>query len=681
MPYKSYLDDMQRVGQAWNTNHTDIALETLRSYIPVPGEPDVRDFPWWAVWNEYHDNSRIIGSHEGGATAVACTSMAPYAAFTGGQDAVIKIWSIPDGKQIGELKGHTLGPIQSLELSPDESLLLSAAEDGTVRIWDVRTRSEKTVFREHVGWVAVARFSPDGKKVASAGEDRVIHIWDVASGEVLQTLKGHTDTVRAVAFHPDYENTSFLVSSSHDGTVRVWNHVLGTPWDSDGKFPDGKLPMKSPGWGDAIEFYDDGSLVIVGSVGTWKFSGDDRGTQAFLFSELDTQRPRTRSIRQLLDGRVLLAMGDSSIRIVKDPNAPQIELSRILRGHLSLDVMDAALFPNDEGFISVCKNGEIRIWSPATLKPPIQIENRSISSPDPLFWNGTVVDHGHWRSAHKYYVGGADVATRTNLWIKKIRMKNRRDFAFATHPRGTHAWVWLEDKLTSYRIPGEAPLWTKQAEVKIFEDQAAPNDERLLQFDPTGKFAALFYGSYGLILSADSGELLLTIDLPAAVNGIAFLRHRPSLVAGLHDGTLRIWNLNSLASAPPLVRRMTPVSIRDFSFSSDERFLAILTPGRVTEIFSFPEFKSVGRIQHRVLEGEDVLRIFLVDSGDTLVSIPTTENRLDFWNVRSRKNHISLDLERPRQIAVGPDRHKLAVETERGIRFIDGGPRNTEQNR
>jgi tRNA A-37 threonylcarbamoyl transferase component Bud32 len=161
---KTYLEDMQRAGVDWNSNDTGIALDILKTYVPKPGEPDVRDFAWWAIWNEYHDNSRVIGTHEGGATAVACTSMAPYAAFTGGQDAVIKIWSIPDGKPIGELNGHTLGPIQSLELSPDESLLLSAAEDGTVRIWDIATCTEKMVFREHLGWVATAPLLPRRQK-------------------------------------------------------------------------------------------------------------------------------------------------------------------------------------------------------------------------------------------------------------------------------------------------------------------------------------------------------------------------------------------------------------------------------------------------------------------------------------------------------------------------------------
>jgi WD40 repeat protein len=495
---------------------------------------------------------------------------------------------------------------------------------------------------------------------------------------VLQTLKGHTDTVRALAFQPDSEPFSLFVSSAEDKTVRVWNLLDGTPWDSEGKFPDAMLPTKNPGWGDSVKFFEQGTVVVVGSVGGWKISGEDRGTQIFSFSEPGPPLPRIRSINRLLDGRSLLGLADSTFRIVRDLNVPHDTPSRVLRGHLAQDAMDAALFPNDEGFISVCKNGEIRIWSTETLKPAIQLGNRANSSPWRLSWQGTVIDHAHGRNG--YIAGGTDAATGARLWSETVHVRNPKNLVFVTHPDRMRSWIWRGHELTCYQLPGKVPLWVKRDEIKAIEDQAGPNDERLLQFDPTGKFAALFFGPHGLILSAHSGDLLLKIDLPASVNRIAFLRHHPTFVAGINDGTLRLWNLNSLAGEPPLVRRLTSGSLKDFSFSSDERFLAILTRDRVTEMFTYPEFNSVNRVQHRAVEGEDVHRIFLVDSGDTLVSIPSSQDRLDFWNIRSRKKHFSLNLESPRLMTINSDRTKFAVETEQGIRFIDGEHRPSENS-
>ncbi|MCA9092048.1 MAG: protein kinase [Planctomycetaceae bacterium] len=675
---RTYLDDMQVAGEAWNNNHTGIAIDILQRYVPEPSEPDVRDFAWWAIWNEYHDNSRIIGTHEGGATAVACTSMAPYAAFTGGQDATIKIWSIPDGKQIGEMRGHTEGPIQSLELSPDETLLLSSAEDGTVRIWDVKSRTEKLVFREHTGWVATARFSPDGTMVASAGEDQVIRIWDVETGEELRTLKGHTDTVRAVGFHPDHKK-NVLVSSSHDKTVRIWDYVMGIPWNVNEKVPGGILPVKTPAWGRAVEF--DGQNVLVASVGVWNISAEDenRGTQTFSFPDLDPPLPRIRSVDRLLDGRSIWGMQDSSLRIMIDnEQIPEEKASRVLLGHISQEVMDVALFPNDEGFISVGSNGEIRIWSSATLKPTIWIQDRADSSPDKLFCHGNTVEYSLRNgSSSSHYIGGSDATTGERQWEAKVPTKDHASFTFATHPDRTHAWIWHKDKLTSLSISDDVPLWTKQGdELKELEDQEEANGTRFMEFDPTGKYAALFKGTLGLILDAQSGNVLTRISIPRSVSRIAFLRNHHMLIVASGDGILRNWDLESLNSRPTIERQIDPTDLSDMSLSKDEAFVALRTSTRHLLILTFPEFKEVCQIAQRA--DENIHRIFLVDNGETLVTVPGSQDRFDFWNVRSQRKYLSFILEHERLMEVSFDRTKFALGSEHGVRFIDGGPRSSE---
>jgi WD40 repeat protein len=39
-------------------------------------------------------------------------------------------------------------------------------------------------------------FSHDSTLLASASDDETVKIWDATSGECLQTLEGHSDTVR-----------------------------------------------------------------------------------------------------------------------------------------------------------------------------------------------------------------------------------------------------------------------------------------------------------------------------------------------------------------------------------------------------------------------------------------------------------------------------------------------------
>jgi hypothetical protein len=63
-------------------------------------------------------------------------------------------------------------------------------------------------------------FSLDGKTLASGSYDGTVRLWDVASRTALETLQGHTDVVQSVAFSPDGRT---LASGSSDGTVRLWD--------------------------------------------------------------------------------------------------------------------------------------------------------------------------------------------------------------------------------------------------------------------------------------------------------------------------------------------------------------------------------------------------------------------------------------------------------------------------
>jgi len=59
--------------------------------------------------------------------------------------------------------------------------------------------------------------------LASCGLDEVIRLWDVHAGEFLKVFEGHISTVNSVTFI----SRETLVSSSHDGTIKVWNVKTG----------------------------------------------------------------------------------------------------------------------------------------------------------------------------------------------------------------------------------------------------------------------------------------------------------------------------------------------------------------------------------------------------------------------------------------------------------------------
>ena len=84
----------------------------------------------------------------------------------------------------------------------------------------------------HTDSVNSVAFSPDGKTLASGSDDGTIRLWDVKSGRSLRELTGHSDYVMSVAFSPDSKT---LASGSEDNTIRLWDVPFYFVFWKDGK--------------------------------------------------------------------------------------------------------------------------------------------------------------------------------------------------------------------------------------------------------------------------------------------------------------------------------------------------------------------------------------------------------------------------------------------------------------
>ena len=169
----------------------------------------------------------------------------------------------PVGRPFPVITGQ--GQAESVAFSPDGKLLVTGADDGSVRLYDVsdpahsRLLAERQVSGSPVYTVA---FAPDGATVAAASTDNLVRLWHVAGGAsptlipAGQPLGGMASYAIGLAFSPD---SKLLAVGSADKTVHLWN--VSNP----GQPVALGQPLTGPsGYVWAAAFSPDGKTLAVG---------------------------------------------------------------------------------------------------------------------------------------------------------------------------------------------------------------------------------------------------------------------------------------------------------------------------------------------------------------------------------------------------------------------------------
>ncbi|EPS30307.1 hypothetical protein PDE_05258 [Penicillium oxalicum 114-2] len=135
------------------------------------------------------------------------------------------------GLQACRFQGHNR-QVHRLAFNPHlASWLLSGSQDGTIRMWDLRSASadrslstcgSKEVYQSNSDAIRDVRWSPtDGVMFATASDSGAIQMWDSRKTTApLLRLAAHERPCFAVDWHPDGKH---LVSGGTDRLVKVWD--------------------------------------------------------------------------------------------------------------------------------------------------------------------------------------------------------------------------------------------------------------------------------------------------------------------------------------------------------------------------------------------------------------------------------------------------------------------------
>ncbi|MEU2251810.1 WD40 repeat domain-containing protein [Nocardia xishanensis] len=115
-------------------------------------------------------------------------------------------------------------PATRLQFSADDRLLVAAADDNSIHIWNTVTGQQIGSPLAGLGTINTVAISPDGQRIAAGDEDKAVRIWATDTGAPIGgTLTGHTMEIASVTFTPD---SSRVLSYSPD-SVHLWDAQTG----------------------------------------------------------------------------------------------------------------------------------------------------------------------------------------------------------------------------------------------------------------------------------------------------------------------------------------------------------------------------------------------------------------------------------------------------------------------
>ncbi|BBM83285.1 WD40 repeat domain-containing serine/threonine protein kinase [Candidatus Uabimicrobium amorphum] len=441
--------------------------------------------------------------------------------LTAGDDKTVRLWDVKTGKQLQIFKGHE-DEVSCCRFA-SQGKIVSASYDKTIRVWDIKRANATKILDIHKGRVYGFDLMEDGQTIVSVGEDQKLIITDLASEKIKQVFTGHKGVsfsrgqrhLAVISSCAVTKNGQTIITSGNDNTVKLWKASKQNPQTI------AKLNSKIT----TLSFSADNMVITNAPDIAVRLWSRKHNKVKPMFSNF---LPSRMSFFNQQGDKILVACSRFLRLFALENKQHLIEFVG-----LTENVISCAYSPDGTRVAAGCYNDRVHIWNIRTL-PKSKGKTPLRCKPSQIIKTGSDVIYCAFN--HKN-----DIATANNVHLK------------------------LHDAKTA-RL-----RWSLHREKDRFS---------YCEFSQDGKWLLAAHAREIWLVDVKSGKLLRRfVGHNARVTRCKFINNDQQIISVSRDRSIKIWSLDLEHSddivAPLFTLGQNQSAITAMAISPDERLLAI----------------------------------------------------------------------------------------------------------
>lgn len=296
--------------------------------------------------------------------------------ISAGDDGCIKIWDVEDNLNSLQIIEAHQNFISNIAIDQSFNYIVSASEDNTIKIYSNSAGEFIHTLKGHIDYVKAVDISADGLYTVSGDDSGKIFVWETKTGEILYELNYHRDYIRSIDFSPDAK--AFVVACD-DRTVSLWETSSGklltlyagfSDWVYDAKI------IKNSSF--IISVNDNNEAVILpmselayyiayanrNFITSYKYKDESYGNK--YIEHLGTLKLKDKTgiskIQHSIKAeRVAISYFSGNIELLRMDGGNKLTFLKRFKAHGS-NITFLKISDNGEYLVSACIHGQVKIW-------------------------------------------------------------------------------------------------------------------------------------------------------------------------------------------------------------------------------------------------------------------------------------------------------------------------------